>query len=106
MDRRLVKIKRLVSVGRYRFTAKADAEILNAGLLQQDVVESILMAQTMRVKNSISVWRQARREQIFIIESANFEGAAIYSKGVVRELPDDQAEFYILSSGKRSTRSG
>ena len=106
MDRRLIKIKRLVSVGRYRFTAKADAEILSDGLTQQDVVESILMAQMMRVKNSTSIWRQARREQIFIIESANFEGAAIYSKGVLRELSDDQAEYYILISGKRSTRSG
>jgi hypothetical protein len=106
MDHRLVRIKRLVAAGRYDFTLKADLECALDGLTREDVIESILMARSMRVKISDQSWRRGRREQVCIIEGANFEGIAIYSKGIVRTLQDDEEEFYILISGKRSRRSG
>ena len=105
MDHRLVRIKRLVAVGCYDFTLKADLECAADGLTREDVIESILMADTMRVKTSDRSGRRGKREQVCIIESANFEGVAIYSKGVVRRIDHDQEEFYILISGKRSRRS-
>lgn len=105
MDRRLVKIKRLVTGGRYEFTLKADLECAADGLTREDVIESIVSAQFLRVKNSRSPWRQGTRERMYIIDSFNFEGVPIYSKGVVRKLSEHDSDFYILISGKRSVRS-
>lgn len=105
MDSRLVKIKRLVAAGHYDFTVKADLECAADGLTRDDVIESILSAQFLRVKNSTSPWRRGRREKVFIIDSFNFEGTPIYSKGVIRRIDDHDTDFYILISGKRSTVS-
>jgi hypothetical protein len=105
VDHRLVKIKRLVAAGHYEFTLKADLECAEDGLLRDDVIESILSATALRAKNSTSPWRKGRREQIYIIESFNFEGVPIYSKGVIRKLSEHESDFYILISGKRSVDS-
>ena len=105
MDHRLVKIKRLVASGHYEFTLKADVECAADGLLRQDVIESILTAQFLRIKNSTSPWRKGRREQLYIIDSFNFEGVPIYSKGVIRKVQEHESEFYIIISGKRSVAS-
>ena len=78
------------------FTLKADLECAADGLTRDDVIESIWSAQSLRVKNSTSPWRKGRRERIYVINSINFEGIPIYSKGVIRK---------IFISGKRSTAS-
>jgi hypothetical protein len=78
MDHRLVKIKRLVTAGRYEFTMKADLECVADGLTRQDVIESILNAQFLRVKNARSPWRQNKRERLYIIDSFNFDGVPVY----------------------------
>ena len=105
VDHRLVKIKRLVAAGHYDFTLKADLECATDGLTREDVIESILSAQFLRIKNSRSPWRRGRREKLYIIDSFNFDGVAIYSKGVLRRINEDASDFYILISGKRSVRS-
>ena len=102
MDHRLVRIKRLVAAGHYEFTLKADLECAADGLVREDVIESILTAQFLRVKNSTSPWRKGRREQLYIIDSFNFEGVPIYSKGVIRRISEHESDFYIIISGKRS----
>jgi len=56
MDHRLVKIKRMVAAGRCDFALKADLECASDRLTRQDVIESILTAQFLRVKNSRSPW--------------------------------------------------
>src|SRR5512136_624984 len=99
MDHRLIRIKRLVVAGRYRFTLKAELECAGDGLTTQDVVESILTAQFLRVKNSKSPWRRGARERVYIIDGFNFEGTGVYSKGVIREISEDESEYYILISG-------
>lgn len=105
MDHRLIRIKRLVATGKYEFTQKADIECAIDGLTRQDVVESVLSAQFLNVKNSTSPWRRARREKLYIIESFNFVGTPIYSKGVIRRISQNEADFYIIISGKRSVPS-
>jgi len=105
MDHRLVKIKRLVTSGHYTFTLKADLECAADGLTRQDVIEAILTAQFLRVKNSKSPWHPGRRERLYIIDSFNFEGVPVYSKGVIRKVGEHESEFYILISGKRSVAS-
>ena len=105
MDRRLITIKRLVIAGQFDFTLKADLECVSDGLKREDVLESILSAQFLRVKNSRSPWRQGKRERLYIIDSFNFDGTPIYSKGVIRRVNANESDFYILISGKRSIRS-
>jgi hypothetical protein len=105
VDSRLVRIKRIIVAGHYDFTLKADLECAADGLTREDVIESILNSQFLRVKNSISPWRRGRREQIYIIDSFNFEGVPIYSKGVIRRINEHESEFYILISGKRAIAS-
>ena len=102
MDHRLVTIKRLVAAGYYEFTLKADLECVSDGLLRSDVIESILSAQFLRIKNSTSPWRKGHREQLCIIDSFNFEGIPIYSKGVIRRISEHESDFYIIISGKKS----
>ena len=105
MDDRLIKIKRLVATGHYEFTLKADLECLADGLRREDIIEAILNAQFVRVKNSISPWRKGERERVYIIDSFNFDGVPIYSKGVIRRISEHESDFYILISGKRSISS-
>jgi hypothetical protein len=95
MDDRLIKIKRLVAAGSYIFTMKADVECAIDGLTREDIIESILTAQFLRVKNSTSPWRYARRERLYIIDSFNFEGVPIYSR----------ASYGGMSEMKRSSTS-
>jgi len=105
VDQRLTKIKRLVIAGRYEFTVKADLECATDGLTREDVLESILNAQFLRVKNSTSPWRRGKRERLYIIDSFNFDGVPVYSKGVIRRISEHESDFYILVSGKRSVPS-
>jgi hypothetical protein len=106
MDHRLARIKRMVADGRYEFTLKADLESAADGLTRRDVIESVLNAQSLRAKRSTSTWRQGAKEDVYIIDSENFDGIAIYSKGVIRRLSQHEEDFYILISGKRPRLSG
>ena len=99
----LAKIKRLILLGRYRFTRKAELERLRDGLLQTDVLEAIINANGIKkVLRSTSPFRAGRRESLYIIEGFTFDGLLIYTKGVIRR-EFGQETLYILVSAKRST---
>jgi hypothetical protein len=77
----LIRIKRAVLAGRYAFSAKARLEMECDGLTELDVAESILNAVAIYKKlRSTSGFRTAR-EYLYVIQSSNLEGLAIYSKG-------------------------
>lgn len=97
----LVRIKRAVLAGRYVFTEKATQEMETDDLTDLDVVESLLNAVAIYKRiRSTSPRRTQPREYLYVIQSPNLDGLAIYSKGkLVRE--DDQDTFYILISSKR-----
>ena len=98
----LAKIKRLILLGRYRFTRKAELERLRDGLLQTDVLESIINASGIKkILRSTSAFRSARREKLYIIEGFTFDGLLIYTKGVIKK-EFGQETLYILVSAKRS----
>lgn len=99
----LAKIKRLIILGRYRFTRKAELERLRDGLLQTDVLEAIINANEIKkVLRSTSPFRAGRRDKLYIIEGFTFDGLLIYTKGVIRR-EFGQETLYILVSAKRST---
>jgi hypothetical protein len=98
----LKRIKRLAYQRRIRFTYKARAEQIADGLLQDDVIESLIYAQDVRRKRSTSRYRKSGREMVYIIESFTLDGILVYTKGVLRKAKDGQ-DYYLLISAKRST---
>lgn len=70
--------------------------------LRNFVAESILNAVAIYKKiRSTSVYRQRRTEYLYVIESPNLDGLAIYTKGkFVRE--SDFETYYFLISSKRA----
>jgi hypothetical protein len=98
----LAKIKRLILLGRYRFTRKAELERLRDGLLQTDVLEAIINASGIKkILRSTSSLRSGRREKLYVIEGFTFDGLLIYTKGVIRKQ-FGQETLYILISAKKS----
>jgi|CXWL01.1.fsa_nt_gi hypothetical protein len=101
MDHALVAIKRLCRADRIAFTIKAEIELERDDLDEEDVVEAILNADSIEKRLRSLNPRTGLRETLYVIESANWDGVLIYTKGkIVRESDGDR--FYILISSKRS----
>ena len=99
----LVKIKRLVIARRVVFSAKAREERIVSELAVEEILESILNAQTInKVLRSTSPFRKSQKEKLYVIISSTFDGKIIYTKGTIRKL-NQQEEFYILISSKWSS---
>ena len=102
MSDTLTRIKRAVLAGCYAFSEKARVEMEADGITESDVVESILNAvaiyKTVRSRGSV---RSAPNRRLHIIQSSNFEGLAIYTKGAL--IMDRGVEtYYFLISAKRA----
>lgn len=97
----LVRIKRAVLAGRYVFSEKARLEMEADGLEEMDIAESILNAVAIYKKiRSTNPSRKKTREYLYIIQSTNLDGIAIYTKGkLVREAGEEV--YYFLISSKR-----
>jgi hypothetical protein len=97
----LVRIKRCALANRIRLTKKARDELETDSLDLIDIRESLMNAmkiyKTIRSTNP----RTHQREYLYIIQSYNFSGILIYTKG---KLLTEQATdtFYLLVSGKRA----
>lgn len=98
----LIKIKRLVLSGRYKFSEKARDEMKADGLTELDVAEAILNAGTIyKTLRSKSPLRKHAKEYLYVIQSTNLNGIFIYTKG--KFLQEAGVEtFYFLISSKRS----
>ena len=98
----LVRIKRAVLAGQYAFSEKARMEMEADGLTELDVAESILNAVAIYKRiRSRSLLRKQAREYLYVIQSTNLDGLAIYSKGkLVREAGLET--YYFLISSKRA----
>jgi hypothetical protein len=102
MSNVLVRIKRAVLAGRYVFSEKARLQMEADGLTELDVVESIINAVAIyKTIRSRSPFREQTREYLYVIQSTNLDGLAIYSKGkLVREV--DAETYYFLISSRRA----
>ena len=98
----LVRIKRLVLAGQYAFSEKARMEMESDALTELDVAESILNAVAIYKKiRSRSTYRKKSKEYLYIIQSTNLDGIAIYTKGkLVHEAGEER--YYFLVSSKRA----
>lgn len=100
----LSRIKRLIVRRRYRFSLKSLGELDSDGLVPEDALEAVLSA--VRIKKTIRSSSSARRKgggKLYVIESFNFSGTLIYTKGkIAREAGEEVYYFFI--SGKASRR--
>jgi len=98
----LIRIKRAVLAGRYAFSEKARLEMEMDDLTELDIAESILNAVAIykRLRSS-SPSRTKRREYLYVIQSTNLDGLAIYTKGKL--VQEEEIEtYYFLVSSKRA----
>ena len=94
----LTRIKRAVLGGRYAFSSKARWEMELDGLTELDVAESIL--------NAVAIYKKLRsdsrlrkgREYLYVIQSPNLDGLAVYRKLMKAGLET----YYFLISSKRA----
>jgi len=100
MDHALVAIKRLCRADRVAFTAKAELE-LERDELNESVMEAILNAESIQKRLRSQNPETGLRETLYVIESTNWDGLLIYTKGKIVREPDGD-RFYILISSKRS----
>lgn len=97
----LVRIKRAVLAGRYVFSEKARLEMEVDGLTELDVAESILNAVAIyKTIRSRSPFRRQARESLYVIQSTNLDGLAIYSKGKLVHEAGSETYYFLISSKK------
>ncbi len=94
----LTRIKRAVLAGNYAFSEKALIEMECDGLTDLDVAESILNAVAIFKKlRSKSRFRRGR-EYLYVIQSPNLEGLAVYSKGKLVQEGGIESYYFLISS--------
>ena len=98
----LVRIKRAILAGHYTFSEKVRTGMKMDGLMELDVLESILNAVEIYKRiRSTRPYRKQTREYLYVIQSTNLAGSPIYTKGRL----DSEAGFetyYFLVSSKRA----
>ena len=98
----LLRIKRLVASGRYRFSRKALDELESDDLDPQDAVEAVLNAQTvLKTLRSTSPLRGPGSEKLYVIEGFNYSGELLYTKGKITRQAGEEVYYFFISS-KRS----
>ena len=95
----LIRIKRAVLAGHYRFSKKARIEMEIDGLTELDVVESILNAPAIYKRlRSTSPSRNKRREYLYVIQSTNLGGLVVYTKGTFGVAMGTETYYFFVSS--------
>ena len=95
----LIRIKRAVLTGRYAFSEKARLEMEIDDLTELDVAESILNAVAIYKRlRSNSRSRTKRREYLYVIQSTNLDGLAIYTKGKLVQEAEIETYYFLVSS--------
>ena len=84
-------------LGRCEFSEKAQIEMDADALTELDVVESILSAAAVFKRlRSRSPHRRERREYLYVIQSRNLSGLAIYSKGKLVRMEDGRDSYFLV----------
>ena len=97
----LKRIKRAILIGDYAFSEKARVEMEADQITELDVAESILNAVAIyKTVRSVSRHRGQARELLYIIQSPNLNGLAIYSKGKLVSDAGQDTYYFLISSKK------
>ncbi|OGV76474.1 MAG: hypothetical protein A3K19_32190 [Lentisphaerae bacterium RIFOXYB12_FULL_65_16] len=95
----LVRIKRAILAGHYAFSEKARDEMEADGITELDVAESILNAVAIyKTLRSRSPRRRGAVEYLYVIQSTNLDGLAIYTKGKLVRQTGAETYCFLISS--------
>jgi hypothetical protein len=94
----LIRIKRAILEGQYSFSEKARTEMENDGLTELDIAESIVNAVAIYKKLRSTSRFRTGREYLYVIQSPNLEGLAIYSKGKLVKQGGVEMYYFLVSS--------
>ena len=97
----LLTLQRLVMARRIVLTRKAEDEMYNDGLSEDEVIESIVRARRIsKILRSTSLHRRGP-ERLYIIKGLTLANVFVYTKGkIVKDA--GRETFYILISSKRA----
>lgn len=75
VDARLVRIKRLLLLGRVLFSRKAEEEMFADDLTTEDVIEAVMNAPAItKVLRARSPRRRTSRESLYVIVGSTYDG--------------------------------
>jgi hypothetical protein len=94
----LIRIKRAVLAGRYAFSEKARLEMETDDLTELDIAESILNAVAIYKRLRSTSPLRKRREYLYVIQSTNLDGLAIYTKGKLVQEGGVETYYFLVSS--------
>ena len=99
----LARIKRLIVRRCYRFSYKSLEELDEDGLAPEDALEAVLNAQGIKkTLRSRSPHRARLGEKLYVIESFNFGGTLLYTKGkIAREAGEEVYYFFVSAKASR-----
>ncbi len=101
MEQALLKIKRLILKGDYKFTDKAESEMYVTGITRADVLEAIVNAFGIdKVMRSTSPGKTHKGEKVYVIQGVTYDNVPIYTKGAIKQF-NGKDILYILISAKR-----
>lgn len=96
----LIRIKRLILAKRYRFSRKAQLELIRDHLDEEDVAEAVINATAIYKRVASHDPETGAREYLYIISGSTYSGLIVYTKG--KFLHEEASEeFYFLISSKR-----
>jgi hypothetical protein len=98
----LLTIKRLVLRHDVIFTSKAEDEMERDDLDRETVVEAIVNAPAISKRLRSVNPRTGRKEYLYVIVGASFDGTVVYTKGKILKRGNREV-FYVLISSKKST---
>lgn len=99
MENVLLKIKRLILEGHYRFSDKADTEMEVSGLTNTDVLEAIINAHKIdKVMRSTSRGKTHRGEKVYVIQGLTYDNILVYTKGTIKKFEGKDILYFLISS--------
>jgi len=95
----LARIKRLIVRRRYRFAVKAFVELDEDRLEPEDALEAVLNAQAIKkTLRSQSPRRGRVAEKLYVIESFNYRGTLLYTKGKIAREAGEEVYYFFISA--------
>jgi hypothetical protein len=97
----LIRIKRTILAGRYRFSEKARMEMESDSLSRWDVAEAIINARRIyKTLRSHGPRRSHGHEKLYIIIGRTLGGMSVYTKGKFIQEGGSEVFYFLVSSKK------
>ncbi len=101
----LARIKRLIVRRRFRFSVKSLEELDADGLELEDALEAVLNAEGIKkTLRSRSPRRDRPGEKLYVIESFNYGGTLLYTKGKITREEGEEIYYFFVSA--KASRGG